>query len=94
MDLKYYGRNEFERILTDEFGLTKTDERTKTWRFWRTRGGKLLMVPEAPENDRYGDYVLDEIIRRLRAIGEYPVATQTKTAPATKPAAVTTKPAK
>lgn len=72
MAMRLYTRDEFEEELVQKWNLTPTEERTETTRFWMTPNGKHISVPILPGGTRYPDYYIDEIERRLSALGENP----------------------
>lgn len=75
MALHYFTREEFELELVQAMGLTKSDVRTASSQGWAMRGGKILLVPNAPENDRYPDYYLSRVEQLVVGAGEKPIKT-------------------
>jgi len=68
MSMRLFTKEEFEANLKDVSKLTKTNQATSTTEIWKTEGGFFISVPILEENQRYPDYILDEIYRQLKCI--------------------------
>lgn len=70
MAMRLFTEAEFEEHLKERLGLTPTDERTETTRFWKAASGHVVSVPVLDAGEKYPDYLLDEIYEQLRALEE------------------------
>lgn len=75
MAARLYTKEEFEKELREQLGLTPTDTTTATSRFWKTAKGRYVPVPSAgnqyPEiGERYPDSWMAQIYVEIQRLDE------------------------
>ncbi len=68
MAMRLFSKDEFEAYLRDNLNLTKTDQRVPSAFIWKTDGGQHIFVPELDDEDRYPDYLLNDIYLQIQRI--------------------------
>jgi hypothetical protein len=71
--MRLYTRGQFEVELRAKWRLSPTDEFTDTTGVWRTPNGKFILIPVQPDGVPYPDWMMDEVVRQLEALGENPL---------------------
>lgn len=65
MAMRLFTREEFEKYLRDNLGLTETENKTRTSSAWETADGNYILVPILEGDGLYPDHLLDKIYEQI-----------------------------